>query len=204
MATSPDRRTHWDSAYAEHEHSWDQARPTVSLDLLEMAGVPPTASVVDIGGGDAHLVDALLDRGHRTICVLDVSQTAVDKARARLGDRGSSVGWTVADVTTWEPERTWQVWHDRAVFHFLTEADDREAYGRALVQGTAHGSVVVMATFAPDGPDSCSGLPVQRYEPDELVAALPPVFTAVVAQREVHTTPWGSEQPFTWVVLRRT
>lgn len=201
---STERGRHWDTVHTQERHSWDEATPAASLEMIAAAGVATDATVIDVGGGEGRLVEALLDRGHREICVLDVSRTALDRARERLGARASDVGWVVADVTAWEPDRCWQLWHDRAVFHFLTDAGDRDAYGRALMQGTSHGSVVVIGGFATDGPEQCSGLPVQRYTPAGLQAALPPVFTLVASHEQVHTTPDGHPQPFVWVALRRT
>lgn len=196
---------HWDDAYGRlgtEGVSWYRVQQQPSLDLLEAIGAPPS-SVADIGGGASTLVDQLLDRGVADITVTDISQNGLDAARTRLGPRGASVNWVLGDVRAWHPGRTFDVWHDRAVFHFMVTPDDRVAYRRALAEGLAPGGHAICATFAADGPDECSRLPVERYGPDALVAALGDGLELVAHRREVHVTPSGREQPFTWVLARR-
>jgi SAM-dependent methyltransferase len=197
---------HWDEVYgtkAEDAVSWFQEEPATSLRMLDEAGVPPTASVVDVGGGASRLVDALLARGHDDVTVLDISEHGVATARRRLGDDARRVGWVVADVTRWEPSRAFDVWHDRAVLHFLTEPADAARYCAVAAQVVGAGGLVVVATFAPDGPETCSGLPVQRYDAAGLAALFGAAWEPEIAHRQVHVTPWGAEQPFTWLALRR-
>ncbi len=199
---------YWDERYratAPEERSWTEDEPLESLALLDALGIASDAAVVDVGGGASRLVDALLARGFVDLTVLDVAASALAEARNRIGDPGPAarVEWVVADVTTWSPTRAYRVWHDRAVFHFLTEPSRREDYAQVLLRATDVGSVAVIATFAPDGPETCSGLPVERYDAEALATAIGPRFALVRAERVVHTTPWGSTQPFTWVALRR-
>lgn len=186
--------------------SWFEERPTMSLELFDRAGVTEAASVIDIGGGASSLVDSLIERGHRDLSVLDLSSEALDEARRRTTGRGAAVDWMVGDVREFVPARQWDVWHDRAAFHFLVDAAERRQYVEALAAGLAEDGLVIVATFAEDGPEQCSGLPVERYDADrlfgELSAGVP--LELVLAERQLHITPSGSEQPFTWIVARRS
>jgi hypothetical protein len=148
-------------------------------------------------------VDELLSAGYLDLTVLDISQTALSRSKERLGRLADKVSWIAADITQWTPHRTWDVWHDRAVFHFLTAAKDQDAYIAALIAGTKPGSVAVMSTFSLEGPERCSGLPVQRYSPTTLAARIGDRFEFVSGASESHTTPWGSTQNFAYAVLRR-
>lgn len=200
-----ERRAHWDETYAtkdETKVSWYQPSPEQSLALIRAAG-SPAAAVIDVGGGTSRLADALLADGYRDITVLDISAVALERSKARLGRRADAVSWIVADVTQWKPARTWDIWHDRAVFHFLTDAAAQDAYLEALKQGTRPGSAVIMATFAPAGPERCSGLPVQRYSAASLAARLGADFRLYAERDEMHPTPFGTEQAFTYAALRR-
>lgn len=182
--------------------SWYQAEPEPSLRALERLGAQPSSSLIDIGGGASTLVDALLDRGWTDLTVLDIAPTALEAAKKRLGARASEVRWEVADITDWRPPRRYDVWHDRAVFHFLTEPEQRDAYRGALAAGLAKDGLVIMATFALDGPERCSGLPVERYDPAKLASELGPSFEPLESWREEHATPWGAGQSFNWCVFR--
>jgi SAM-dependent methyltransferase len=211
-----DRPSHWDATYerrAEDSLSWFQAEPVTSIRLVHeaIAALPPARGsgdgvhVVDVGAGTSRLVDALAADARLAVSVLDVSERATAAVRERLAASTSleRVTFVVADVTSWTPERPVDVWHDRAVFHFLTDPAERDAYVRTVTRALRPGGSVILATFAPDGPDVCSALPVQRYGADELVAALGDGFEPVHAEREEPVTPDGRVQPFTWVVLRR-
>lgn len=200
------RQEHWDTVYttkATDAVSWFQPEATRSLALIAAASPHPDRSVIDVGGGASTLIDGLLARGYRDLTVLDISAAALEAARARLGAAAQQVIWLVADVTQWQPDRTWDIWHDRAVFHFLTEAAQQDAYVAALTRATRPGSTVIIATFAPDGPEKCSGLPVQRYDADAVAKRLGPRFALVDQVREIHRTPWDSEQRFSYAVLNR-
>jgi SAM-dependent methyltransferase len=172
--------------------------------MLDRLGVSTDASVIDVGGGASRLVDRLLERGHTDVTVLDIAAHSLTIARHRLGDRAVKVRWLTADVRSWRPDRTFEVWHDRAVFHFLVTDDDRRSYLDVLRTAVPVGGFVIMATFALDGPEQCSGLPVVRYDPLSLVAVLGEGFTIHIAESQLHATPWGAHQPFTWVGATRT
>jgi len=205
--SEPDREKHWQNVYqtrGEREVSWSQPSPEPSLGLIEKFARATSAAVVDIGGGASRLVDALRERGYSHLTVLDLSEAALQRAKARLGGDAASVQWVAADVTTWQPPQAFDIWHDRAAFHFLVDASDREAYLARLQQGVKSGGHAIIATFAPDGPEKCSGLPVQRYDHVELGKALGSVLELVHHQPHHHVTPWGAAQSFQFSVFRRT
>lgn len=199
-------KAHWDRAYAARDEaalSWFQAEPQPSLDLI--AGHKPgrEASIVDIGGGASRLTDALLDAGYRDLSVLDISDAALGVTRQRLGDRADRVAFIAADITGWTPPRRWDVWHDRAVLHFLTSEADQAAYRDAMKAATASGSVAVIGAFAPDGPERCSGLPVHRWSAAALARFLAPEFRLLDQRHHLHETPKGVTQSFEFAVLVR-
>lgn len=202
-----DRQHHWENVYAtkrENEVSWFQETPAISLELIKAAGATAETAIIDIGGGESRLVDRLLQQGFRAVTVLDLSQAALAAAQARIGRDADKAEWIVADVTRWRPARHYDLWHDRAAFHFLTDADDRAAYVERLKAALRVGGEAIIGTFALDGPEKCSGLPVQRYDPAGLQVALGDAFTIVEARHEMHTTPWGSTQAFQFTRLRRS
>lgn len=201
-----DRTTHWQNVYAtkgEAEVSWFQDSPTISLDMIRAARPDRDAAIIDIGGGASRLVDALLREGYRDLTVLDLSANALDTAKKRIGAAASTVDWIVADATTWRPMKTYDVWHDRAAFHFLTDPHDRAAYVERLRLAVKPEGHVIIATFAPDGPEACSGLPVQRHDSASLAAELEPDFELVETRSETHRTPWNSTQAFQFSRFRR-
>ena len=205
MARKHDPAGHWDAAYAQgvDTRSWFQLQPAMSLQMLDTAGVSARDSVLDVGGGASPLAGVLLGRGFAEVTVLDISATALQYARRRLGSRAGRVRWLTADVLTWRPRRRYQVWHDRAVFHFLTGSTDQRRYLHTLESATAAGAVAVFGCFALDGPQRCSGLPVARYGPRELAGQLGSDWTLIAQDREEHITPAGAAQPFTWAAFRR-
>jgi trans-aconitate methyltransferase len=172
--------------------------------MLDAAGVTPADPVVDVGGGASRLVDQLVARGFPDVTVVDVSAEAVRLAQERLGEHAGRVQWIVRDVLTWEPDRAWRCWHDRAVLHFFTTPTARDAYLRCLQAATRTGSMAIIATFALDGPERCSGLPVARYDAKQLADLLGRAWQVVAVARDIHTTPFGAVQPFTWTTFRRT
>ena len=193
----------WETAYSqksESERSWTQSVPADSLGIIDAAGLDRGSAVIDIGGGASYLVDELVERGFTDVTLLDISPGALDESRSRNGNR---VSYVAADVTTWRPARTFAMWHDRAVFHFLTTPEQQAGYVRALLEGTTVGSHLVIATFALDGPDTCSGLPVRRWSAGELIECFAGNFESVSHAWHLHTTPWGATQPFTFVHLVR-
>ncbi|WEX76079.1 class I SAM-dependent methyltransferase [Sinorhizobium numidicum] len=199
------RQTHWENVYTrkgEDEVSWFQESPTPSLELIAEVGATPETAIVDIGGGASRLVDSLAVKGFRAVTVLDLSGAALTAAKARLGDRAASIRWIVADVTMWQPKESYDIWHDRGTFHFLTEATERAAYIERLHKGLRTGGHAIIATFAPDGPERCSGLPVMRYSPESLAETLGNAFRLVDSRRHEHSTPWGSKQSFQFSVFR--
>jgi SAM-dependent methyltransferase len=200
------RADHWNAAYqakGETGVSWFEATPEVSLALIEKFGHGAETRLIDIGGGASRLVDALIAKGWNSISVLDISRAAIDAAKARLGDAAERVDWIVEDVTRWRPARAYDIWHDRAAFHFLSLPEERAAYAERLRAALAPGGHAIIATFAADGPERCSGLPVVRYAPRELAAAIGAPFVLVHSEHHLHTTPWGAAQAFQFSVLRR-
>jgi ubiquinone/menaquinone biosynthesis C-methylase UbiE len=206
MTIAKSRQAHWSQIYTskrENEVSWFQENPAPSLELIAEAGVAPLSAVVDVGGGASRLVDALLEKGFRDITVLDISEAALAAAKARLGERGQSIRWVVADVTEWRPEAAaFDLWHDRAAFHFLTEAGDRTAYVARMTRAVKPGGHAIIATFALDGPERCSGLPVQRYDGRSVGEAIGDRFELIRTRPEVHVTPWGAKQSFQFSLFR--
>jgi SAM-dependent methyltransferase len=201
-----DRQAHWQNVYGtkgEKEVSWFQESPTISLDLIHATGVKPGASIIDVGGGVSRLIDALLDEGFEAITILDLSEKALATTKARLGARAPKVRWVVADVTTWEPTQTVDVWHDRAAFHFLTEAGDRSAYAERVSRAVRLGGHVIIGTFAPDGPERCRGLPIVRHDAVSLGEMLGRAFELIESRRHDHQTPMGGTQRFQFSRFRR-
>jgi 2-polyprenyl-3-methyl-5-hydroxy-6-metoxy-1,4-benzoquinol methylase len=194
---------HWDEIYTsknDAELSWTQAEPATSLALI--AEACSADSVIDVGGGTSLLAERLLDRGY-VVTVLDISQAAIDRARQRLGDRATQVDWIVADVTAGPELGTFDVWHDRAVFHFLTTSEDRAAYVALLARTVSVGGHAVIATFALDGPEKCSGLEVRRYDGGALAAELGSGFRLLKTVPELHRTPWDARQSFQYSLFER-
>ncbi|CCE08239.1 conserved hypothetical protein [Bradyrhizobium sp. STM 3843] len=202
-----DRTSHWQAVYtskAETEVSWYQDNPAISLRLIRDANAAPASRIIDIGGGASRLVDALLAAGYRALAVLDISAAALEAARARLGTAGAEVEWITADVTTWMPQQRYDIWHDRAAFHFLTEERDRRAYVERMREAVVPGGQIIIGTFALDGPEKCSGLSVQRYDAQSLADTLGPPFELLDSCTEAHRTPWDAVQQFQFSRFRRS
>ncbi|MDO8875657.1 MAG: class I SAM-dependent methyltransferase [Pseudolabrys sp.] len=202
-----ERHIHWEKVYqtkAEGEVSWFQESPEVSLDLIRATGVNASASIIDIGGGASRLVDALVDAGFEAVTVLDLSDKALATSRERLGARGGKVRWVVADVTQWQPTEVYDVWHDRAAFHFLVDPKDRAAYVERIVMAVRPGGHVIIGTFALDGPERCSGLPVIRYDAASLGETLGRSFELVDSRDHQHRTPMGTVQRFQFSRFKRS
>jgi SAM-dependent methyltransferase len=194
---------HWERVYSSksvNEVSWYEPTPETSVRLVLSEGVPD--SVIDVGAGASTLVDELLERGVPRVTALDLSLSALSLVHHRLEELGNRLTTIVGDVLTWRPDETYDVWHDRAVFHFLTDDDDGAAYVRQVRLAVAPGGLVVVGTFAEDGPEQCSGLPTRRYSAQSLAEVFGTDFTLVHSERIEHHTPWDTVQPFTWVVLR--
>lgn len=200
-------KNHWDKVYstkAADAVSWFQPHAELSFGIIKATGVAHDATLVDVGGGASVLVDDLLDHGYRNLAVLDISAAALRAARKRLGPRAAKVQWIEADITEAKlPARHFDVWHDRAVFHFLTSPEDRAAYVRAVFHSVKPGGHVIVATFAEDGPEKCSGLPVMRYSPDGLHAEFGESFSLLDHRKEAHLTPSGTVQQFVYCYCRK-
>jgi SAM-dependent methyltransferase len=193
------RRAHWENVYTtkgENEVSWFQENPAPSLELIALADLSTDADIIDVGGGASRLVDDLLVRKFRRLTVLDLSGAALAAARERLGDRADEVQWVVADVTKWEPAQIYDLWHDRAAFHFLTDHADQSAYVDRLKKAVKPGGHVIIGTFAPDGPERYSGLPIVRHDAGTLATILGDEFVLIDTRRHDHATPWGAVQRF--------
>ncbi|WP_187970627.1 class I SAM-dependent methyltransferase [Aquibium microcysteis] len=204
-ASDLDHRRHWDEAYVQKGEagvSWFEETPTVSLYLIKALSGPKD-SLIDVGGGASRLAAHALRLRFGHVAVLDLSAEAIARSQAAMGSEADRVEWIVANVTTWKPGRRYDVWHDRAAFHFLTDEADRAAYVETLDAALSDTGHAIIATFALDGPERCSGLPVQRYSPETLAATLGPRFTLVNSMRHEHQTPLGSTQAFKFSVLAR-
>lgn len=200
--TVSDRSSHWDEVYRSknvESLSWFERSPETSLRLIR-AATTSGRSVVDVGAGASALADVLVAEGY-DVTVLDISEVALDVVRDRLADR---VSYVVSDVLAWRPARTFDVWHDRAVFHFLVEPADQRRYAVRAWKTVRVGGAVVIGTFAPDGPTSCSGLPTARHDIDSVAEVFGSGFAVEHSEAEEHRTPWGAVQVFTWATLRRT
>jgi len=197
---------HWDHIYrtrASSDVSWYQPEATVSLDLVRRVAPDLDAAIIDVGGGASTLVDGLLEAGYRNVTVLDISSAALDVARARLGELASRVSWIVADVLEAPlASGAFAVWHDRAVFHFLTQPEDRDRYVAKAHDAVRAGGHVIVASFAPEGPERCSGLEVVRYSPEGMHAQFGAGFDLLDSRREEHHTPSGSTQAFVYCLCR--
>ncbi len=197
--TAADRQHHWERVYESKrstEVSWYQPRPERSLQLIRETGVSGDTPIIDVGGGASTLVDYLLDDGYRDITVLDIAASAFGHSRKRLGSSADRVEWIVADVTGFDAQRSYGLWHDRAVLHFLTKAADRERYLQALDRATAPGAHLIVSTFGPQGPLKCSGLEVRRYDIDMITELVGDLFELRSDELETHSTPGGSTQQF--------
>jgi SAM-dependent methyltransferase len=199
------RQDHWQHVYAtktDEQVSWFEASPETSMALLEAAGPVAGAVVIDVGGGASRLVDALLEARAAHVSVLDLSSAALERSKARLGDQ-SRVAWIATDICDWTPDRRYDLWHDRAAFHFLVDPADRARYVTVLHAALRPGGRAVIGTFALDGPEKCSGLPVARHDAYTLAAALGEGFELIAQQTHEHTTPWGSVQKFQFATFER-
>ncbi len=199
-----DRKKHWETVYETKnpdQVSWTQEIPKTSLEFINSFGLNKTAKIIDIGGGDSKLVDYLLDSGFENVSVLDISSKSLEKAKTRLGDKANKVNWIVSDITEFEPKMTFDVWHDRATFHFLTTADQRIKYMQ-----TARKSVngfLTIGTFSKNGPEKCSGLEIKQYNEEELTSELKDGFDKIKCVTEDHLTPFETTQNFLFCSFRR-
>ena len=200
-------KEHWEKVYTTKvpdNVSWFQPHAETSMRLIHNAGLGHDAVIIDVGGGASTLVDDLLDDGYRALTVLDLSGAALDESRRRLGVKGESVRWMEADITQAEFENdSFDIWHDRAVFHFLTTDEDRKAYVKQVLRALKPGGRVIMATSGSNGPTQCSGLPVMRYAPEELHSKFGEAFTLLAHEEQLHHTPFGTDQQFIYCMCRK-
>ena len=199
-----DRPSHWNQRYAKIGYrnvSWYSPEPRTSLALIRRTGASASTSIVDVGAGASLLVDRLVELGHTDVTLVDVSQVALEQATDRLQDGAAAV--TVVDVLEWEPDRQWDLWHERAMFHFVNTDEDIELYRQLVARAVVPGGHAVIGTFSEEGPLTCSGLPVARYSLERLAEVFAPEFEHVWSEHETHITPDGNAQEFSWVVLRR-
>ncbi|MCL6249769.1 class I SAM-dependent methyltransferase [Altererythrobacter sp. KTW20L] len=200
-----DRKSHWEDVYttkADDSVSWFEDSPALSVSLITRAA-PARGAAIDIGGGGSRMPEALLDLGFTDVACLDLSAAALDVARQRMGEAAGRVRWIVADIAAWQPDRQYDLWHDRAVFHFLTRPEDQAHYAAAVAKGLAPGGIAIIGTFAPDGLERCSGLPVMRHDGHSLSAILGPGFTLLSELRHDHVTPGGMVQKFQFSTFRK-
>jgi len=193
------RKSHWDTVYegkADNEVSWYQSKPELSLSFIRHSGVPCSGSIIDVGGGASLLVDCLVQDGFENITVLDISGAALRVAEKRLGENAKSVDWIEADITQFQCAQTFDLWHDRAVFHFLTQASERKKYIDLLRQAIRPGGHLIIAAFAIGGPEKCSGLDIVQYDAVKLSRELGGTFILVEQANETHITPGGKVQAF--------
>jgi len=195
-------KTHWENIYstkAFEEVSWYQKSPENAIAALHRASLSKDAKIIDIGGGDSFFVDYLIEAGYRDITVLDISQNALDRAKSRLGNKRDKVTWICSDITHFQPEQTYDFWHDRAVLHFLRNEEDQISYKKNLLKVTAKNSFISLAAFAKDGPLKCSGIEVQQYDPKDLELFLGDSFETLESFKLEHPTPFGTVQQFSFL-----
>ncbi len=200
------RKDHWEHIYSDKgvtEVSWYQQCPENSLRLIKATAVKKSARIIDIGGGASTLVDFLLDDGYQNLSVLDISHAAIEHARSRLGSNEAQIKWIEQDITKFIAEQPFEVWHDRAVFHFLTDADDRLSYVKAISHALKPGAHAIIATFNLDGPEKCSGLDIVQYSPETLSDIFSEGFELVETSTEQHDTPSGKSQSFVYCRFKR-
>ena len=200
---SNERKKHWETIYTEKspaQVSWTQSTPTASLNLINATKLPLDAPIIDVGGGESMLVDHLLDHGYKDITVLDISGNALSRCQKRLGARAKNVHWIEADITAFHPQRNYALWHDRAVFHFLTTEEDKAAYKKLVSNQVSR--ALVLSTFSLDGPLKCSGLPICKYNAEGLQALFAPHFELVQSHEELHHTPFNTTQAFVYTQFK--
>jgi SAM-dependent methyltransferase len=198
------KKSHWEKVYetkSPQQVSWTQVKPTTSIELILQCGLDKNASIIDIGAGDSNLVDYLLEEGYTNITVLDISSKAIERAKTRLGDNASKVNWIVSDIINYKPTVTYDIWHDRAAFHFLTSTDDIKTY--ANLTDSCVNDFLVLGTFSEDGPLKCSGLDITQYNEEKITQSFSNSFVLKSSRREDHTTPFETKQNFLFSLLQK-
>lgn len=206
MMNHTDGKSHWEKIYQTKELkdvSWYQPTPETSLEFLLEIKLPKEAAIIDIGGGDSFFVDNLLNLGYTNITVLDISQSALEKAKQRLSDKASAVRWIVSDILDFNPTEKYDFWHDRAAFHFLTNENNISKYLRIAASATNHGSHLLIGTFSYHGPEKCSGLPIRQYNETEMTACFENSFSKIKCINRDHPTPFNTQQSFIFCSFKR-
>ncbi|MCV9387546.1 class I SAM-dependent methyltransferase [Reichenbachiella ulvae] len=196
-----ERKKHWEDIYhtkSLNEVSWYQPIPQTSLELIAACQLPKDAKIIDVGGGDGFLVDHLLDNGYLDLTVLDISKAAIDRAKQRLGDRADQVQWIVADASSFTPDQSYDLWHDRAAFHFLTQKNDIDHYLKSLSKGLSSGAYLILGTFSENGPKKCSGIEIKQYSALSMQELLKDQFEVIKTMNVDHPTPFDTVQNFTF------
>lgn len=197
---------HWNEIYkhkSDQQVSWFQETPEISLKLIEGLKLSLTTSIIDIGAGNSRLGDSLLKRGFADVSLLDISEEAIERARLRLGSQIRAENCIVSDIVSFTPKRQYGLWHDRAVFHFLTEKSDVDKYVQIAADGVSDDGWMIVGTFSKTGPEKCSGLPITRYSGEELAQVFSPRFKQIQVEAQTHTTPWGSSQDFVFSIFKK-
>lgn len=200
------RKKHWEEIYTTkdlQDVSWYQMMPVTSLNLITSSNLPKDAAIIDIGGGDSFLVDHLLDLGYKDITVLDISQQAIDKAKKRLGERQTEVTWIVTDITDFTSQKRYDLWHDRAAFHFLTAQNDINTYASTLSQSIQENGTAIIGTFSKSGPKKCSGIDIKQYSQNEFEMVFGETFSTKGFINVDHLTPTKKEQNFNFITLEK-
>jgi SAM-dependent methyltransferase len=200
------KKKHWEGIYShtpQDKVGWYQEKPAMSLSLIEKCGLEPTANILDVGGGASNLVDHLIDLQYEHITVFDLSSAGLEKSKERLGENAAKVDWIVGDITDFDFKQTFDLWHDRAVFHFLTEKSDRDKYIANLRKALKPGGRLIMGAFCLEGPEKCSGLKVERYSDETLGETLGPDFAMIESQFVTHTTPFDTTQEYVFCLFKR-
>ena len=199
------KQSHWDNIYTHkspQEVSWTQGKPLLSLSWIESLALPKDAPIIDVGGGESHLVDYLIDMGYSDLTVLDISQAALKRSQERMGSKANLVQWIQADIATFQPKKKYTLWHDRAVFHFLTQKEDINTYTNMV--STAVDQYLLMSTFSKEGPLKCSGLPITQYDIESISANFSIAFELLQQDQELHTTPFNNTQAFIYALFKKT
>ncbi|WP_306353081.1 class I SAM-dependent methyltransferase [Flavobacterium sp. '19STA2R22 D10 B1'] len=201
-----DRKQHWENVFTTkqpNEVSWTQDYPKTAIDYIEMSGLPKSANIIDIGGGDSNLVDALLEQGFQNIWVLDISSAALERTKKRLGEKASQIHWVVSDITEYQPDVTFDFWYDRAVFHFLTEEAQILKYVQLVENAVNENGNFLLGTFSENGPLKCSGLEIKQYSEYAMKSMFNNCFEAIQCFTENHTTPFNTMQNFQFCGFRK-
>lgn len=203
---SLNRKQHWENIYNSKELencSWFQPTPSISLEFIEQSNILKSAKIIDIGGGDSYLVDSLLDKGFTDITVLDISEAALSRAKIRLGDRAARIKWLVGDAANFTPIEKYDLWHDRAAFHFLTDKKDVNCYSKTAINSLNEGGILIIGTFSENGPKKCSGIDILQYSQEELTKVFENGFNRVKCVNVDHQTPFNTIQNFTFCSFQK-